>query len=166
MDIESKKKLFGEALAADRASNGLSQQALADDLDVAQQSLSKWEAGICYPRDYRILQIGKYFGPASHTAKFAQEIKKQRCIKIVARTNGIPLHEVSMDAIERSNYGLYESVSKNEAQSFSFETKNFPLRIFNSLKILSELQSAMETTINDIRQELKSLAKSSNSERE
>lgn len=143
MNISEKRVKFSQALIADRLSKGISQRDLAFDLKVVQQSLSKWESATTLPRDYRIKQIANYFGPNSQTAFLVD----------------ILLHEKMQKPVINTNF-------KNEAQSFSFETKNFPLRIFNSLKILSELQSAMETTINDIRQELKSLAKSSSSERE
>jgi transcriptional regulator with XRE-family HTH domain len=59
----------------------LSQQALARDLAVVQQSLSRWESGIALPRDFRMNQIAQYFGEDSQTARVMSEIRQARKTK-------------------------------------------------------------------------------------
>ena len=58
---------FSEALKADRIARKISQQQLARDLKIVQQSLSKWENGQTRPRDYKMAKIAEYFGPGSLT---------------------------------------------------------------------------------------------------
>lgn len=60
---------LAEALLADRSRLGHTQQKVADILGVGQQSYSKWEAGINEPRARWGLELIKFFGSESATAK-------------------------------------------------------------------------------------------------
>ena len=44
-----------------RKENNLSQEQLADKLNVSRQSVSKWESGLAYPEMDKVLQICKMF---------------------------------------------------------------------------------------------------------
>lgn len=52
---------FNEKLQKLRKTNGLSQEGLADLLDVTRQSVSKWESGTTYPEMDKLLAMCKIF---------------------------------------------------------------------------------------------------------
>ncbi len=52
---------FSEKLTKLRKENNLSQEALADKLDVSRQSVSKWESGQTYPEMDKLLTLCKLF---------------------------------------------------------------------------------------------------------
>lgn len=52
---------FSEKLTKLRKDNNLSQEALAEKLDVSRQSVSKWESGINYPEMDKLLSMCKIF---------------------------------------------------------------------------------------------------------
>lgn len=52
---------FSEKLTKLRKDNNLSQEALADKLDVSRQSVSKWESGQTYPEMDKLLTLCKIF---------------------------------------------------------------------------------------------------------
>ena len=45
-----------------RKSNGMSQEDLAEKLDVSRQAISRWESGTAMPDANNILQLSKLFG--------------------------------------------------------------------------------------------------------
>ena len=52
---------FSDKLILLRKQNGLSQEELAEKLDVTRQSVSKWESGASMPELNKILQISQLF---------------------------------------------------------------------------------------------------------
>ena len=52
---------FGEKLQKLRARQGLSQDALAEALDVSRQAVSKWERDETLPEAEKVLRISRYF---------------------------------------------------------------------------------------------------------
>ena len=52
---------FGDNLKAIRKQNKMSQEQLAEKVNVSRQSVSKWENGEAYPEMYNILQLCKIF---------------------------------------------------------------------------------------------------------
>ena len=52
---------FGEKLAKLRKEKGLSQEELAQELNVSRQAVSKWESNNSYPETEKIIQICKLF---------------------------------------------------------------------------------------------------------
>ena len=52
---------FGENLQKLRKSQGMSQEQLADRLEVSRQAVSKWESDQGYPEISKIIQIGDMF---------------------------------------------------------------------------------------------------------
>lgn len=53
---------FGEKLLQLRKEKNLSQEALADSLDVSRQAVSRWENDQGYPETDKLLQLGNLFG--------------------------------------------------------------------------------------------------------
>ena len=52
---------FGEKLAKLRKEKGMSQEELAQELNVSRQAVSKWESNSSYPETEKIVQICKLF---------------------------------------------------------------------------------------------------------
>ena len=52
---------FGDKLIALRKKKGLSQEELAEKLNVSRQSVSKWESNNTYPETDKIVQICNIF---------------------------------------------------------------------------------------------------------
>lgn len=74
----TKPTTLPEALANDRQSLGMTQEQMAQALEVPFQSLTKWERGLVAPRDPRLRQLIAYFGETSATGQVALAIIKQR----------------------------------------------------------------------------------------
>lgn len=53
---------FQEKLTALRKSRGMSQEQLAEELNVSRQSISRWEQGSAMPDAGNLLQLSKIFG--------------------------------------------------------------------------------------------------------
>ena len=53
---------FGEKLQKLRARQGLSQDALAELLDVSRQAVSKWERDVAMPEAEKLVRISRQFG--------------------------------------------------------------------------------------------------------
>ena len=54
--------LFGEKLKKLRKARGLSQEQLADELQVSRQAISKWELGESTPDTDNLVALSDYFG--------------------------------------------------------------------------------------------------------
>lgn len=52
---------FGEKLYELRTKKGLSQEQMAELLEVSRQSISKWESDKCFPEMNRVLFLSDYF---------------------------------------------------------------------------------------------------------
>ena len=52
---------FGEKLAKLRKEKGISQEDLAQELNVSRQAVSKWESNSAYPETEKIVLICKFF---------------------------------------------------------------------------------------------------------
>lgn len=52
---------FGEKVQLLRKESGMSQEKLAEQLNVSRQAISKWEQGIVVPDTENIIQLSKYF---------------------------------------------------------------------------------------------------------
>lgn len=53
---------FGENLQALRKAKKMTQEKLAEELDVSRQAIGKWESSSVYPDAERLIQISEYFG--------------------------------------------------------------------------------------------------------
>ncbi|MGH1016751.1 MULTISPECIES: helix-turn-helix domain-containing protein [Bacillus cereus group] len=61
MNNEDYKKILPKQIASLRTKKGLTQQQLADKLDVSKQTISNWENGVKVPRMGAIEQIASIF---------------------------------------------------------------------------------------------------------
>ena len=55
-------KLLSEKLYKLRKKSGLSQEQLAEQLNVSRQAISKWEQGTAVPESEKLIAISNYFG--------------------------------------------------------------------------------------------------------
>ena len=53
---------FSEKIYTLRKERGLSQEQLAEELNVSRQAISKWESGRAVPETEKLLVISEYFG--------------------------------------------------------------------------------------------------------
>lgn len=53
---------FGKNLQALRKAKKMTQEKLAEELDVSRQAIGKWESSSVYPDTERLIQISEYFG--------------------------------------------------------------------------------------------------------
>jgi transcriptional regulator with XRE-family HTH domain len=53
---------FGEKLYRLRKGKGLSQEALADMLNVSRQAVSRWEGDLSYPETDKIIALSEIYG--------------------------------------------------------------------------------------------------------
>ena len=58
---------LGKQISRLRAAKGLSQEDLANDLQVSRQSISKWEADIVLPETEKLLMLSEIFGVSLDT---------------------------------------------------------------------------------------------------
>ena len=79
-----KKMKFSEKLQKLRKENKLSQEQLADQLEVTRQAVSKWESGLTYPEMDKLLAICKLFQCSLDelTNDDIKEIKKEEKSKL------------------------------------------------------------------------------------
>ena len=52
---------FNEKLQKIRKEHNITQEGLADRLNVSRQAVSKWESGLAYPDTEKLIQISKMF---------------------------------------------------------------------------------------------------------
>ena len=69
---------IGEKISALRREKGMSQDELAEKLDVSRQSVSKWESGTALPDTEKILAMSELFGVSTDfllrdTEEFVEE---------------------------------------------------------------------------------------------
>lgn len=53
---------FGKNLQALRKAKNITQETLAEELNISRQAIGKWESGTVYPDAERLIQISEYFG--------------------------------------------------------------------------------------------------------
>ena len=54
--------MLSEKIYKLRKKSGLSQEQLAEQLDVSRQAISKWESGMAVPESEKLIAISNYFG--------------------------------------------------------------------------------------------------------
>ena len=64
---------LNEKLHSYRKKSGLSQQELAEQLDVSRQSVSKWETGITVPSVEKLILLSKLYNCLLYTSDAADE---------------------------------------------------------------------------------------------
>ena len=70
---------FGDKLQKVRRENNITQEQLADKLNVTRQSVSKWESGLAYPDTEKLIQISKLFNVSlDELVNDGNDINKQK----------------------------------------------------------------------------------------
>lgn len=67
---------FGSKLQKLRKDKGLSQEALAEMLDVSRQSVSKWESGGAYPETDKLITLSEIFGVTLDSLMKGERVKE------------------------------------------------------------------------------------------
>lgn len=74
---------LADKLVAQRKKKGISQEELADMLDVSRQSVSKWESTQCAPELNKLVQISEIYGVSlDYLLKDGEEEKKEVCTSV------------------------------------------------------------------------------------
>ncbi|HEY8443672.1 MAG TPA: DUF5680 domain-containing protein [Clostridia bacterium] len=110
--------IFSEKLQLIRKSKGLTQEELAEKLDVSRQAVAKWESGQAYPDIANLIQISDLFD-----VSIDYLVKDQKCSISVAP-------EVLTDLDELINFRLEANVNTyaaraNEVASSRFDSRDF-----------------------------------------
>ena len=105
MVVEVKEMIFSEKLQLIRKSKGLTQEELAEKLDVSRQAVAKWESGQVYPDINNLIQISNLFNV---TVDYL--VKDQTCMMNC-------LDEVEKDAAKFIEFRLEANVNTYAAYS-------------------------------------------------
>ncbi|MDD7363198.1 MAG: helix-turn-helix transcriptional regulator [Peptoniphilus sp.] len=109
---------FSEKIVHLRKQAGLSQEALAEILDVSRQSVSKWESGSSIPEIPKIIELSKYFNVSTDYLLLGEE-DAPRCDE--AR-EGESAPSVGFDEVER-----YLTFLRGTASDYAFSISLFIL---------------------------------------
>ena len=82
---------LNEKLHSNRKKSGLSQQELAEQLDVSRQSVSKWETGITVPSVEKLILLSKLYNvPLTILTDDDVELKENTDLQPVTNTKKNP----------------------------------------------------------------------------
>ncbi|MDD5936913.1 MAG: DUF5680 domain-containing protein [Clostridiales bacterium] len=116
---------LSEKLQVLRKTKGLTQEELAQQLDVSRQAVAKWESGITYPDILNLIQISEFF---HITVDYL--IKDHECSKSIVpsiKTDLEQLIEFKLEAIKNTYAGNANqcSSSRLESHDYSYEKGEF-----------------------------------------
>lgn len=100
-------KKIGKFIAAKRQENGLTQEELAEKLDVSNRSISKWERGICLPDAQHMAQLCEMFKLTYNDLLSGAELKSSEYAKR-AEENLAEFAEI--ETALNKKFFLYENV--------------------------------------------------------
>lgn len=69
---------LSERLRQFRKNAGLSQEQLAEALDISRQAVSKWESGTTSPDIHNIIQLGKLYGVSTDSILLGESSAPQK----------------------------------------------------------------------------------------
>lgn len=76
--------MLSEKLYKLRKNSGLSQEQLAEQLNVSRQAISKWESGTAVPESEKLITISNYFGVSvDYLLKDDEEDKAQATVSVM-----------------------------------------------------------------------------------
>ena len=96
---------LGKQISRLRAAKGLSQEDLANDLQVSRQSISKWEADIALPETEKLLLLSEIFGVSLDTL-----LRDERTLDAV-RENP----QCGPNAVQMQKKAMYEGILIKES---------------------------------------------------
>jgi len=100
-DMENMK--FAEKIQNLRKSKNLSQEELAERLDISRQSVSKWESGLAMPEIDKLIMLSEIFGV---TTDYLLKDGEPPCDATQTNTNEIFKKEESDNSILGIKYGM------------------------------------------------------------
>ena len=110
---------FSEKLQILRKNKGLTQEALADKLNVSRQAVAKWESGLAYPDISNLIQISDLM---SVTVDYL--VRDQQCMmNMTGGTNKTDLDELITFRLE-ANVNTYAAFM-NETDSTRLDSHDF-----------------------------------------
>lgn len=99
---------LNEKLHSYRKKSGLSQQELAEQLDVSRQSVSKWETGITVPSVEKLILLSKLYNvPLTILTDDDVELKENTDLQPVTNTKKKSLNFVANGTCRRRCYRCY-----------------------------------------------------------
>ena len=84
---------LSERLRQLRKNAGLSQEQLAERLDISRQAVSKWEAGSSSPDIHNIVQLGKLYGISTDSILLGNAPSAEDTDRSSEAANGAPQNE-------------------------------------------------------------------------
>ncbi len=100
---------LGEKIAKQRKELNLTQEQLAEILNVSRQSVSKWESDIAFPETEKLLELGKLFD-----CSMDYLLKEEVTEKSGGQTSGFAekVEEISRKVITDKNRGKVKKILK------------------------------------------------------
>lgn len=117
--------IFAEKLQTIRKSKGITQEELAEKLNVSRQAIAKWESGVVYPDITNLIQLSDYF---HITIDYL--VKDEDCSKAIERNATMDMEkliEFRLEAVRNSYAGnatCCES-SRLESHDYAYEKGNY-----------------------------------------
>lgn len=110
---------LGKNLQTLRKAKSISQEKLAEELDVSRQAIGKWESGMVYPDAERLVQISNYFGVS------IDELIKGTVSNNVLEVESIMEAEIDTSAAS-GNTSDFESIEISDSKpDYSSENNTF-----------------------------------------
>lgn len=116
---------FSDKLQVLRKSNGMTQEELAEKLQVSRQAVTKWETGLAYPDIFNLIQVSELF---HITIDYL--VKESECSKLLVKSemdDYDKLVDFKLEAIKNTYAGYANqcSSSRLESHDYSFEKDDF-----------------------------------------
>ena len=85
--------MLSEKLYKLRKNSGLSQEQLAEQLNVSRQAISKWESGTAVPESEKLITISNYFGVSvDYLLKDDEEDKAKATVSVMEEKPSVVTH--------------------------------------------------------------------------
>lgn len=119
--------VFGGKMLYLRQKNNLTQEDLADKLEVSRQTVSKWESGATYPEIEKLVQISELYGVSIDfllkDAKTSKDIEEERLERVVLRFLGSAqdMEDISEQLIDIMKDGVIDEQERIEMERINGE---------------------------------------------
>jgi transcriptional regulator with XRE-family HTH domain len=122
---ECVEMIFSEKLQIIRKSKGMTQEELAEKLQVSRQAVAKWESGMAYPDILNLIQLSKLF---HITVDYL--VKDNECSKSIGQTSVNDMDKLIDFRLEanRNTYAGYAdgcSASRLQSHDHSYENVDY-----------------------------------------
>ena len=110
--------IFSEKLRLIRKSKGITQDQLAEKLNVSRQAVAKWESGLIYPDISNLIQISDFFN-----VTIDYLIRDQECMVNIEKESNMDLDKLILFRLE-ANVNTYAAYMP-EAESTRLDSHDF-----------------------------------------